>query len=738
MFDSDNTIFKLAVQFVNQTNRHLFITGKAGTGKTTFLRYIHQHTPKKMVVVAPTGVAAINAGGVTIHSFFQLPFEPFLPINQPYWNKDLGRFNTIYSYLKGLKMSKDRKELIQEMDLLVIDEVSMVRADLLDTVDSLLRYVRQNPVPFGGVQVVFIGDLFQLPPVVKSDDWSVLRNYYKSPFFFDANVIQESEPLYLELTKIYRQQDDVFINLLNNIRSNTVTTADLECLHQYYKPEFKKPQHEDYITLTTHTVKADQINKAELEALPSKGHLFKADVTGDFNESAYPVDEVLELKEKAQIMFIKNDSGEHRRYYNGRLATVKGISAKTITVVFSDGNELELEKESWHNVKYQFNKDTEAIDEIVLGEFKQYPVRLAWAVTIHKSQGLTFEKAIVDAGASFAAGQVYVALSRLTNLQGLVLLSKITQQAISTDDRVIEFCSKALNDHLLEQELKANRKQYVNTLLLQTFNWNKLVFYIEQHYYSLNGGLVSDKTEAADLAEKWYKIVLSQQKVANTFILQLDKLLPLAQTDGYATLIDRIDKAVGYFSKSLDEVLDELDEHINQTRKKKRVTKYLATLKQLRKFLFRKVELVKAAQLIAQGLAQGVDSEQLLNELKLSTSTASAEGNSDEVGKSLKGETRRITLEMFKSGKAIAEIAVERNLTTGTVEGHLTSFISSGEIKIEELITEAKLEIILQCILKIGDKSLGALKEDLGDDFSYGEIKAALEYRKTVKNELRE
>ncbi|MCO4292274.1 helix-turn-helix domain-containing protein [Solitalea sp. MAHUQ-68] len=729
MFDSSNSAFKYAVQFVNQTNRHLFITGKAGTGKTTFLKYIYQNSPKKMVIVAPTGVAAINAGGVTIHSFFQLPFEAFLPINQPQWNKNQGQFNTIYSFLKNLKISKERRELMQEIELLVIDEVSMVRADLLDTIDHVLRFVRKRPEPFGGVQVVYIGDLFQLPPVVKNDEWEVLKNYYESPFFFDAHVIKQSELLYLELTKIYRQKDTVFIDILNNIRNNVVLPQDLEVLHRHYHPDFQPPKEENYITLTTHTAKADNINLRELNSLPSKSYRFNAEVTGDFNDKAYPADAILELKENAQIMFIKNDKGESRRYYNGKIATVKSIREDSITVVFNNGNEIELEKESWKNVKFQFNSDNDNIDEVVLGEFKQYPIRLAWAVTIHKSQGLTFEKAIVDAGASFAAGQVYVALSRLTNMNGLVLLSKITPAAVLNNTRVIEFCKREFDPDILVNQLERDRTSYINSLLLQTFNWNKLVFYLEQHYDNLAGGLIADRSEAATLAEKWYKTTKDQLKVAETFSKQLGQLLSEAQSDNYGKLNERIDKASAYFLTSINEMLDSLDDHINQTRKKKRVVKYLAALKQLRKLIFRKVELIKAAQLIAHGLSKGIDSTILLEEMNVKSENP---GNNDEVDspteKNKKGETRFISLQLFKEGKSIADIATERNMTSGTIEGHLASFIATGEIKVEELISEEKLKPILDAIQASGSVSLGVLKENLGANFSYTEIKVAVAY----------
>src|ERR1044072_1971763 len=330
--DTSNHLFQLAVRFVNQTNRHLFVTGKAGTGKTTFLKYIRENTFKKMAVVAPTGVAAINAGGVTMHSLFQLPMGSFIPAMQTGWNSDKN-FNTPHTLLKNLRINNDKKQLLQELELLIIDEVSMLRADLLDEIDCILRHVRKKQhEPFGGVQMLYIGDLFQLPPVVKNDEWDILRQQYRSPFFFDEQALQQSPPLYLELKKIYRQTDEEFIKVLNNIRNNKTTQADLDLLHKHYLPGYESAENENYITLTTHNAKADTINQAQLEKLNGNISDCKAEVTGDFNERAYPADVLLQLKEGAQIMFIKNDKGESRRFYNGKIGTISRIAGEEIEV----------------------------------------------------------------------------------------------------------------------------------------------------------------------------------------------------------------------------------------------------------------------------------------------------------------------------------------------------------------------------------------------------------------------
>ncbi|HVG40960.1 MAG TPA: AAA family ATPase, partial [Chitinophagaceae bacterium] len=364
-----NQLFSLAAGFVNQTVQHIFITGKAGTGKTTFLKYIKENSFKRLAVVAPTGVAAINAGGVTMHSLFQLPLGIYLPTKQPIPADYSTEINNEHTLLKNIRIGSSKRELLRELELLIIDEVSMVRADMLDAIDAILRSYRRMPnVPFGGVQLLYIGDLFQLPPVANNKEWNLLKEYYKSPFFFDSLVLQQSPPVYIELKKIYRQTDEAFIHILNNIRNNACTKNDLDQLHQHYKPGFiadhssLKKGEIPYITLTSHNAKADAINKAELAKLPGKLHSFEGTVKGDFNEKSYPVDKTVMLKEGAQIMFIKNDKGEVRRFYNGKIGTVKRVDGEKIFVTFpGEEGELELEKETWKNIRYEYDKEKESI-----------------------------------------------------------------------------------------------------------------------------------------------------------------------------------------------------------------------------------------------------------------------------------------------------------------------------------------------------------------------------------------
>jgi ATP-dependent exoDNAse (exonuclease V) alpha subunit len=565
--DPNNTIFQKAIAFVNQTNKHLFLTGKAGTGKTTFLKYIKENSFKKMAVVAPTGVAAINAGGVTIHSFFQLPFGPFIPTQKNNWEVFNGKVNNQHSLFKNLRLNSAKRDLLRELDLLIIDEVSMVRADMLDAVDAVLRHVRRQPlIPFGGVQMVYIGDLFQLPPVVRNEEWEVLKEYYDSPFFFNAQSVKQAFPVYIELKKIYRQTDSVFINILNNIRNNICTKEDLQKLHEHYKPDFTPVKEENFITLTSHNEKADLINRRELQKLGGKAYAYNAEISGEFYDRSFPAEEVLHLKVGAQIMFIKNDKGEFRRFFNGKIGVVKNIFDDKIYISFpNETDTLVLEKETWQNIKYNYNKDSDKIEEEELGTFRQYPIRLAWAITIHKSQGLTFDKAIIDAGASFAPGQVYVALSRLTSLQGLILHSRIHPNCISTDARVLEFVKSEESEEQLDNILKEEQEAFVKQSLLKGFNWQKLEDALLAHKENILGRDLPKKEKSLLWIESLQKSVEEIIEISKKFIRQLEQLYV---SEGYPLLHERTKAAVEYFSKVIDEKLvSATDIHFEEMKK---------------------------------------------------------------------------------------------------------------------------------------------------------------------------
>ncbi len=476
MPDEENMVFKTAVDFINNTDHPVFLTGKAGTGKTTFLRYIKEACSKNIAVVAPTGVAAINAGGTTIHSFFQLPFTPYVPVN----NKRFEKIDTVdkHSLLGKLRLTGERKELMQQLDLLVIDEISMVRCDVLDAIDAVLRHVRKRPsIPFGGVQVLYIGDMYQLPPVVKDEEWKLMAECYENQYFFSSQVMLQQEPVYIELKKVYRQTEVLFIDLLNKVRNNEMAMEDYDLLHSRYEPGFKPKKEDGFITLTTHNNKADVINNDALADLHEPVFSYKANIEGEFYEKSFPADEILNLKAGAQVMFLKNDTEKVRRYYNGKIGIVQTIQNDKIWVECKTGSSTELievKKETWRNIKYSLNKKTQQIEEEEAGSFTQYPLRLAWAITIHKSQGLTFEKAIIDAGSAFAPGQVYVALSRCTSLAGIVLKTKISPQSLHSDERIISFSKKQQHSEAQEKMLFTATKNYRENVLQGLFDFQTI------------------------------------------------------------------------------------------------------------------------------------------------------------------------------------------------------------------------------------------------------------------------
>ncbi|MCW3079993.1 helix-turn-helix domain-containing protein [Segetibacter sp.] len=738
--DASNTIFQKAVAFVNQTNKHLFLTGKAGTGKTTFLKYISDNTFKKMAVVAPTGVAAINARGVTIHSFFQLPFGPFIPTDKEVWGGYGGEINNRASLLKNLRLQRAKRQVIQELDLLIIDEISMVRADLLDAVDIVMRHVRKQPlIPFGGVQMVYIGDMFQLPPVAKQEEWEILKDYYKSPFFFDAQVLQYVPPLYIELKKIYRQKDDVFINILNNIRNNCCTSKDLEILHQQYDPGFAPRKEDNYITLCSHNYKADEINQRELDKLPGKVYSYDAKITGEFYERSYPAEKQLQLKQGAQIMFIKNDKGDIRRFYNGKIGTVTKIEHEKIVVNFpNEEGELEIEQEKWQNVRYNYITEKDALAEEELGTFTQYPIRLAWAITIHKSQGLTFEKAIIDAGASFAAGQVYVSLSRLTSLQGLVLKSRIQPSCISTDSRVVDFVKQELEEDVLQQTLEQQQKVYISLCLMQSFAWERISDSIQTHLESYEDRQIPDKEKCIKWCTELANTSIEQKDVADKFRKQLEYLFVNSGEDGYKKLHERTKAATKYFISAVDQLYQSIQKHINEVKHKKNVKKYLKELQELLVLFNRKKQQLQQGLQLSEALKNSTKMNELLHMVAQNTRVVPAQ-LPEEIkitnAKPEKGESGRITLQMFKQGKSIEDISAERSMSFGTIESHLAGFIATGEVDILDLVDNATLEKLLAIMESEPRMSASAIKEKAGKSVSYSAISAVRNYQERVKKE---
>lgn len=572
-----NPQLELAFHFIRYTGVNLFLTGKAGTGKTTFLRTLKEISPKRMIVVAPTGVAAIHAGGVTIHSFFQLPFGPYLP----------GSADREPAGGRRMKFGKEKINILRSLDLLVIDEVSMVRADMLDAISDVLKRFKDRSKPFGGVQLLLIGDLQQLAPVVKEEEWDLLKEYYPSAYFFESKALKESAYQCIELTQVFRQADPVFIGLLNRIRENRIDEATLAELNRRYIPGFRPAGSEGYITLTTHNYQAQQINASRLAELPGPAVRFAARVEGEFPPYAFPTDESLELKTGAQVMFVKNDSTGNHRYFNGKIGLVSELSPGRVAVRCpGDPEPVIVEPEEWTNVKYTLNETTKEIVETVEGTFSQYPLKTAWAITIHKSQGLTFEKAIVEAASSFSHGQVYVALSRCKTLEGLVLRSPIRFDSVVSDSTVRGFTDYVEHHQPGHDQLQSARKLYYLSLLEELFDYEGIerrLRYVSRLFYENLHTLYPQLTDRYGSAVGACRTQLTE--VGRRFREQLRQLAAASddcETDPF--IGERVLKGIAYFKEKtaaiLTELLEETHPEIDNKEVRKSVEKALDYLRQ--------------------------------------------------------------------------------------------------------------------------------------------------------------
>lgn len=546
-----NEQLELAWQFVERTGVNVFLTGKAGTGKTTFLRRLKERSPKRMIVVAPTGVAAINAGGVTIHSFFQFPLAPYVPGSS--FNTKDERF----------RFSKEKKRIIRTLDLLVIDEISMVRADLLDQIDAVLRLHKDRNRPFGGVQLLMIGDLSQLAPVARESDWTLLREYYTTPYFFGSKALQQTRHVTIELQHVYRQTDTTFVDILNEVRENRLTANGLAMLNSRYCKEEKVLNSEGVIRLTTHNLTANNYNEQRMDSLKGKRYTYEAEITGTFPESSYPAEKTLELKNGCQVMFLKNDT-QGARYYNGKLGIITSLDDEHIKVRgLDDDTEVEVTPDVWTNARYVIDKESKEIREEIDGEFRQYPLRLAWAITVHKSQGLTFDRAVIDVNAAFAAGQVYVALSRLRSLEGLLLTAPLSPAAVKTDVAVTQY----MNTELAQAQHTATHlndfeRSYYLEMLSELFSFKSLgadmqriLRLLTEHFYKIYPTLLDS------YKEKDNQFAREIGGVAATFNTQYTQLVN--QSGDYAKdklLAERISKGATYFANKLDEIVKPLIE----------------------------------------------------------------------------------------------------------------------------------------------------------------------------------
>ncbi len=715
---SPNEIFTLAADIVLNTSQSVFLTGKAGTGKTTFLHYIREHANKNVIVAAPTGVASINAGGVTLHSLLQLPFEPFIPNLE-------GKKKLEFHF----KLRKSKIEMLRELDLLIIDEVSMLRADMLDAIDYLLKRYRNNQQLFGGVQILFIGDMYQLPPVVQQHEWDQMKEYYPSPFFFHAQALQNNMPLYIELKTIYRQSDQVFIDILNRIRNSCTTSADLQILNKRYNPSFKLTEENRYIVLCTHNYKADKINNDELARLTAKAVSFSGKISGDFAENSLPTDFNLLLKVGAQVMFVKNDAGEKRRYYNGKLAVVSFLSEKKIIVRFENGHEMELEEETWRNVRYSLNEDSGDIQEEELGAFTQYPIRLAWAITIHKSQGLTFDRVVIDAGQAFAAGQVYVALSRCTSLDGIVLFSRITADSIRTDEGAIAFSRKELKQDYLQQILEQEKPYYCAERLKKAFDWSPVVRSLRSFYELVSSKTIPNKEEVQKLVSQLYCKAEEQEKISQNFRKELHSILYTSNPDIYL-IKDRVNKAVSYFHKDLQQnIILPIENHINSLKNASKVKAYLKGIREIDATLLSflaKLEHIRYGNI---SLTENIIFDKVIIQKAEEVQVA------EKKEKAQKGDSQRITLSLFNEGKSVKEIVAERNLSTTTIEGHLSGFILTGDLSVDKLISKDKQDYLIPRLKEIPfNTPLSSIKENLPKEYSYLDIKSIINHLRWLKS----
>jgi hypothetical protein len=700
-------------------------------------------------VVAPTGIAALNAGGVTIHSMFQLPFGGFIPDNSSPHFSESTKFETKATLRRHFKMSGLKKSVIRNMELLIIDEVSMLRADLLDAMDFMMQTVRKKSSPFGGVQVLFIGDLLQLPPVIRDEEWRTLKTYYKGKFFFHSHVIQQNPPLYIELSKIFRQTDDVFISILNNLRNNKISSEDLQNLNQYVNPNFDLKANKGYITLTTHNTKADAMNAQALDDLEGKLVIYKPAIVGDFPDKIFPVDEELKLKIGAQVMFMKNDLSFDKKYFNGKMGFIKSLSKEEILVHFPEENTtIEVEKYEWENIRYKVDELTKEIEEEVLGTFVHYPIKLAWAITVHKSQGLTFDKAALDVSQVFLPGQAYVALSRLRSLNGLILLSQLRMNGISNDQDVMDYSLNKASDELLKAALHFETKNFIHNYLINSFDWTELAQEWRNHKFSYTEfSENSSKSKQANWATKQMEAIDTLLDPSQKFILQLNKIFSQETVD-LNHVSNRFLAAYNYFIKPMDDLVFEILWKVEEIKRLKKSKTFYDELMVLEELQTKAVLRLMKAKLLIETIVAGetISKEKLTSDVikkYITHKTEAIQNQFKDVNVSLieddadierytkkeklvkehKKSTIQETYELWLEKKSINDIATIRLLTKQTIYGHFVKLIESKSVSISEVLSDDKIQILAKAFQGYKEESLNTLMEKNSDKFTWNEAR---------------
>ena len=730
--DSELDIADVAFDIVENTKRNVFLTGEAGTGKTTFLKRVLRDTDKRCIVVAPTGVAAINAGGSTIHSMFGLPTRMFLPtmsVVDPNISQNIPMLQSHFHY------PKPKLDLFKNLDLLIIDEISMVRADLFDAIDHALRFARRSQLPFGGVQVLLIGDLFQLPPVVKNEEKPMLETYYESEFFFSSKAYFALNIMQMQLNKVYRQSNRTFISLLNNVRNAQLNDGDFEILQDRYQPHFE-PDEEGFVTLCSHNSTADTINKEKLSKLPGESFKFHAEIKGDFFESQYPAEPVLELKEGAQVMFIKNDISGEKKYYNGKIAVVSHITQDKIEVVVPNSREIiEVEKDVWQNLKYQYDEVEDRVNQNEVGSFTHFPLKLAWAITIHKSQGLTLEKVIIDAERSFAPGQVYVALSRCVSLDGLYLKSGINGRNIFIDPRIVEYSQHHVSTHDLPEILEQEKRQFGKDKLMKIYDFDHLRVFVyswKQRLLAKHG--LEFPQELNDWSETAISTLYELNRVADKFQYQINQTFEdnKLNADLLDALTERCTKATQYFVSKLDEnCLNQLKVLLNAYTMKSKQKKWRKEVEALSHVLFAKRhQLVyvtyRSIQLCQDEIPFSISGD---SQPEQSVSTAAETQASLKKIKNTSNsgipETVQLTVESYKRTKSFAKTAEERGFVVSTIESHLIRAVEEGLMQKNDFIDASIIQEI-RAAKENPEHKISEIKLKLNDKYSYFELKLAL------------